>query len=286
MIFFMFFVSKGLYIRKNLKTMKIIVPIDFSTNSVKALEFALGLHRGSKTTIVLCHVVEMIYDFASQTALALDSMHSDARKLLEEMVDKYSIGPIEIHSEIIEGTPSINIARLAEELKADLIIMGTHGMGGLKKILVGSTAVNVIRETTIPVLLVPEESSTEQIKNLSFALEVADHEEKFIEKVNSYASIWGLKIQIIHIMKSRSFVKEMALDGLKNYLEKEVGYLPTIHQLESENVISGIKSFVEENPESILAMCHTQKSIWDQLLGKRKSIEMAYQVRVPLLVMV
>ena len=78
----------------------------------------------------------------------------------------------------------------------------------------------------------------------------------------------------------------MALNGLKSYFEKEIGYTPTIHQLESENVISGIKTFLEKNPESILAMCHTQKSIWDQLLGKRKSIEMAYQVRVPLLVMV
>jgi hypothetical protein len=164
--------------------------------------------------------------------------------------------------------------------------MGTHGMGGLKKILIGSTAINVIRESTIPVLLVPEESSNEQIKHLSFALEVADHEEKFIEKVNSYASIWGLKIQIIHIVKSRSFVKEMALNGLKGHFKKEMGYLPSVHQLQSENVISGIKGFLEENPESILAMCHTQKSIWDQLLGKRKSIEMAYQVRVPLLVMV
>jgi nucleotide-binding universal stress UspA family protein len=282
----MYYQSKGFYIRANLKTMNILVPIDFSTNSIKALEFAVGLHRGSKTKIILCHVIEMIYDFASQTALAMDNMHADARKNLKSLAKKYSIGSIEVHSEIIEGTPSINIARLAEESNADLIIMGTHGMTGLKKVLVGSTGVNVIRESSIPVLLVPEESSTQQITHISFALEVTDQEEKFIKRINRYAGIWDIKIQLLHISKSKSFVKELALEGLKCYFEQNTGYQPRIHQLESENVLTGINEFLEESPESMLAMCHTQKSVWDQLLGKRKSIEMAYQVRVPLLVLV
>lgn len=266
--------------------MKAIIPIDFSTNSVKALEFALGLFQGSKSTLILCHVVEMVYDFASQTAMALDSMHADSRRLMEDMVKKYSTGSIELHSEILEGTPSVNIARFAEEKGADLIIMGTHGIGGIKKILVGSTAVNVIRESSIPVLLVPEEASIEQIRAINFALEITAHEENFIEKIQEFSSIWRISIQIIHIFKNNSFWEKMALSGLEQYLEEQIGYRPIVNSFEAKDVVSGIRDFIQKNPEGILAMCHTQKSIWETILGRGKSIELAYKVQVPMLVMI
>ncbi|TFV97557.1 universal stress protein [Algoriphagus kandeliae] len=266
--------------------MKILIPLDFSENSKKALEFALGIFQDSENTFILCHVVEMVYDFASQAAIAIEGLHASARKHMGELILEYNSPNAEFHAEILEGTPSIQLAKLAEEKGVDLIIMGTHGISGIKKVLVGSTAVNVLKESSIPVLLVPEEANTSNTRKISLALELADHEEELIEKVANWSKVWNMDIQIIHVIKEQNFVEKLALLGLEKYLDNRLGYIPTIHSRSDHDVTHGIQEYVNSHTDSMLTMCHSQKNLWDQLLRKGTSIEMAYKAKTPLLVMI
>ncbi|MCS5489340.1 universal stress protein [Algoriphagus limi] len=266
--------------------MKILIPLDFSENSKKALEFALGIFQDSENTFILCHVVEMVYDFASQAAIAIEGLHASAKKHLEELMLEYDSPNAEFHAEILEGTPSIQLAKLAEEKNADMVIMGTHGISGIKKVLVGSTAVNVLKESSIPVLLVPEEAETSSTRKISLALELADHEEELIEKVVNWSKVWTMDLQILHVFKEESFVEKLALLGLEKYLKERLGYTPSIHSQRDNDVIHGIQELLNGHKDNMLTMCHSQKNLWDQLLRKGTSIEMAYRVRIPLLVMV
>lgn len=266
--------------------MKVLIPLDFSDNSKKALEFALGLFQDQKTTFILCHVVEMVYDFASQAAIAIEGLHADAKKHLDRLILEYDSPVAKFEAEILEGTPSIQLTKLAEQKNADLIIMGTHGITGLQKVLIGSTAVSVLKESSIPVLLVPVEADTSDTRKISLALELADHEEALIEKVIKWSKAWEMKLQVIHIHKEKTFIEKLALIGLEKHLKNRLGYNPKIHSKNSKDVIHGLQEFLNSHSESILTMCHSQKNLWDQLLRKGTSIEMAYKIRIPLLVMI
>lgn len=267
--------------------MKILIPVDFSKNSEKALQFALKLIPERNLELVLVHVVELVYDFASQAALALDSMHKDAEKLIKHLQAKYEDDRIQFEGIVKEGTPSITLARLAEEVGASLIVMGTKGASGVKKVLVGSTATNLIKESSIPVLLVPEEAETEGINRLILALEFADHEENFIDWVYHFSNSWAVKPEVLHVQTSLGFREKILAMGFEYYIQKKFpSQSSKIHLIESTKVNEGIEEFLNQEENIMLVMCHSHQGIWDQLWGKSKSIEMAYHSKVPLLIMV
>ena len=137
---------------------KILVPVDFSDFSTKALNYARAFAGQFGARIVLLHVVEpAVYPESSMlVATALDDLNNDllrsAQKRLAEL-NKGSIGD-RVPSELMVrlGRAYAEIAAAANELDVDLIILATHGYTGLKHVLLGSTAERVVRHAPCPVL--------------------------------------------------------------------------------------------------------------------------------------
>jgi len=135
---------------------KILCPIDFEEHALVALEIAcdLAVERGG--TIHLLHVaripsedmnvplpfdLEPRWERSAKTALQVI-----ARDRLEGKV------PYQIH--VISGIPDADVARFANQLGADLVVMATHGRKGLKHLVLGSVAEHVMREANCPVITV------------------------------------------------------------------------------------------------------------------------------------
>jgi nucleotide-binding universal stress UspA family protein len=266
--------------------MIVIVPLDFSENSLKALDFAISIADKRDGKITLVHVLNVAYDFASQTANILESMYIDGKKLLKETLDRYSGAEVEMDYEILEGNPSINIARLAAEREATLIVMGTQGASGIKKSLVGSTTVSVVREANCPVLVVPAQAEILQIKKVTLALEFANHEEKFIDWIVDMTRRWGLGLEILHVQTSADFKENLAVLGMEGYLQKKYpDTVVRIHTFYASSASQGLELYLDEHDHMILVMCHQHKNLWEQIFQKSQSIEMAYHTRIPLLIM-
>lgn len=267
--------------------MKIIVPLDFSENSIKALEFALALADKKHGKITLVHVVEMIYDFASQSALALDSMFANAENLMNKTLEKYKASGITMDYQVVEGTPSVSIARIADEMEATLIVMSTQGASGIKKSLMGTHTVNLIREANCPVLVVPSEAKVTEIRKVTLALEFANHEEEFLDWMVDMSKKWGLGFEILHVQTSQGFKEELTVLGIEGYLAKKYpGLRAKIHTFYAETALEGIEMHMEEHDDMILVMCHEHRNLWDQILKKSHSIRMAYHTHIPLLILV
>jgi nucleotide-binding universal stress UspA family protein len=266
--------------------MRIILPIDFSENSIKALEFALALADKKHGKITLVHVIEMVYDFASQASIALDSMHKDAHSMMKKLIEKYEASGVQMDYLIEEGTASITVARIAEELEATLIVMGTQGVSGIKKALIGSTTVSVLKEATCPILVVPAEANVSQINKITLALEFANHEVPFIDQVVTLSEKWGLALELLHVQTDADFKDELSALGIETYIGKNHPDIPAkFHTIPAKSAGEGLNLFLEKQENLIFVMCHQHKNLWDQLMSKSQSIEMAYHTKVPLLVM-
>lgn len=138
----------------------ILVAIDFSENSVKALKKALQLAADSTARVELLHVVDVpVYPVLEDAAvMGLPGIWDDeiATKLmtlstekLKRIADEYAIEDYKT----IEGIPSSEITVIAKENQADLIVMGFHGLSGLRK-LIGSTTHSVINNAPCDVLAI------------------------------------------------------------------------------------------------------------------------------------
>jgi nucleotide-binding universal stress UspA family protein len=135
----------------------ILVPIDLSEESYRALEFALPLAKRFDATVHAVHVYEGAQQLSSiATGPVLFSDSEIARRIEKEADRRCGMGPKRSKCHIRSGKPLREIVAAAEELKADLIVIATHGTGGLKHLMLGSTAEKTVRYAPCPVLVVRE----------------------------------------------------------------------------------------------------------------------------------
>ena len=137
----------------------ILVPIDFSASSKKALDYAVTFARQFKAKLTLLHVVEPIAtpDFAASFPLAMedDKLMAATMKELEAVVKAARIPRGAVEKILVRfGRSFHEIAGAARTRKVDLIIISTHGYTGLKHALLGSTTERVVRHAPCPVLVV------------------------------------------------------------------------------------------------------------------------------------
>jgi universal stress protein A len=142
-----------------LRTKSILVPLDFSPSSKKALDYAVTFARQFKAKLTLIHVVEPVAtrDFAASFPLAMESdkLVAAARNDLERAVKAARIPSSTVEKILVRcGRSFHEIAEAARTRKVDLIIMSTHGYTGLKHALLGSTTERVVRHAPCPVLVV------------------------------------------------------------------------------------------------------------------------------------
>ena len=144
-----------------LRIKQILVPIDFSDCSRKALKYAIPLAREHKAAISLVHIVPTVsaafgeyaaFEGTSITKDICDRAEGDLSKLVVDEIR----GLVATDVLVRTGSPADEIVNIAEKLPADIIVISTHGRSGLKHVLLGSVAERVVRHAHCPVLVVRE----------------------------------------------------------------------------------------------------------------------------------
>jgi len=137
---------------------KILFATDFSPASDAALQYATSLARDSGAVLLIVHIQELPTPYAAGEMMMPTSEfpNPEIRHMLEAVVpaDK----SVRCEHELTVGSPAENIVAIAEDQGVDLIVIGTHGRTGLKRVLMGSVAEAVMRLAGCPVLTVKQAS--------------------------------------------------------------------------------------------------------------------------------
>jgi nucleotide-binding universal stress UspA family protein len=146
---------------------RILVPVDGSETSIRGLNEAIMIAKSQGSTLCLLHIVnEFILDYsyspATYAANVIDSLRERGRTILADsaaLVRQQGLEPVTVMLETIGGPAAEQIVAQATECHAELIVMGTHGRRGLRRLALGSDAEEVVRTAPVPVLLVRGEIS-------------------------------------------------------------------------------------------------------------------------------
>ena len=144
---------------------RIIVPIDFSDCSKRALEYAAATARAHSSKLTILHVFEESFVKPYVNAANSEEEANEIIKEIERVNDsKYdeflkTIGleGVDYEKLLIKGIPETEIVEIAMEQQANLIVMGTHGRSGIKHLLIGSTAEEVVRTVHCDIIIVKPE---------------------------------------------------------------------------------------------------------------------------------
>lgn len=183
---------------------KILCPVDFSECSVRALQWAeyLASEFGSNVTALHVHVPEFatagadpfIYDYDP-----VASIEKETKKL------KTFLSPLKITAEplVLSGSPATEIIRVAHQMEATMIVMGTHGRKGLVHTLLGSTTEEVIRKTAVPVFTVSPNASSPAMDEAKRALLPVSHTQEppgNVEGMRGILEQFGEALTLINVI--------------------------------------------------------------------------------------
>lgn len=141
---------------------RILVPVDFSDPSLQALDYAIEFGRRFKPEFVVLHVLEPVYYPGAgdmygpgyDMGLVYQEIERATRDQLSRVAATLQKKRLAVRTLLRVGTAYHAIVETAKRLKADLIIMSTHGRTGLSHVLMGSVAERVVRSAACPVLTV------------------------------------------------------------------------------------------------------------------------------------
>ncbi|MFQ5418259.1 MAG: universal stress protein [Myxococcota bacterium] len=139
----------------------ILVPVDFSPHAAKALDFAVGLAKelGSKLHLMHCYRISASavspYGMVFPEGLDRD-VRDAAERTIAEWCAKVAAEDVAVDHCITPAYPSEAISDVADEIGADLIVMGTRGLTGLKHVMLGSVAERTLRIAPCPVVTVKD----------------------------------------------------------------------------------------------------------------------------------
>ena len=141
------------------KLKKILVPVDFSDCSDKALQYAVPFAKQFDAELILLHVAQLSLSVPEMPAIDVrliqrqirESGQKELQTLQQSLADD-----IPTETAVRVGTPHVEIIKAAKEFDIDLIILATHGHTGLAHVFLGSTAERVVRHAGCPVLVVRE----------------------------------------------------------------------------------------------------------------------------------
>ncbi len=138
---------------------RILVPIDFSDNAASVLDWAAHLAKEHGSRILLLHVYHLPVEFQQLEGAYLppdfwSTVKNEAEQQLGRFAEDLRGRGLEVEALVREGYPATVIVEEAESLEADLVVIGTHGLSGLKHMLLGSIAERVVQKAPCPVLTV------------------------------------------------------------------------------------------------------------------------------------
>jgi nucleotide-binding universal stress UspA family protein len=277
----------------------ILVPTDFSANSSKALKFAIHTAIHNNSTVHIIHqtsVLELAPDSAF-TGLYMPSQ-ADQVQYLKAELDKFvkkslrsfkgKIDEKFIKSEIVPGVGTSDILVSAvKRLKADLIIMGTTGASGLKRLFIGSVAAQVIEKSPVPVIVIPDNFRQKAIKKIGYSSDLA-HMEDELKALMPVAKALEAEIEIFHIQPTfpttKAFIEfneEKDIDNLKKKLKLDSLQYRLIKTKQDNDFFGGISKYRRvAKPDMICTVTH-KRSWVEKILDPSKSKAIAYHNEVP-----
>lgn len=221
---------------------KIIWATDGSKESEEALNYARFFAKRFNSEIIGVHVIEMpermIYDYVTDPQSEhygwLKKAEEDFAAKLAATADDLTDEGLNFRGEILKGGPSKEIVRFARNEKASLIVLGKRGLGLIDTMLVGSTTLRVLRESSIPVLAARRRDGKSElnIRNILVPLDIHGKVDSAIDYAIDLGERIDANISVMHVFKLsiydysdygiHSSVMEVLMNDSSKELEKRI----------------------------------------------------------------
>jgi nucleotide-binding universal stress UspA family protein len=269
----------------------ILVPTDFSPSAHRALQYAVEWAERHNARLVLLHVFrKTVYWFESPSEIRQKELplRTESLRRLEELQNApwLSGRRLKISAEVRNGKVAEEIAKLAGDIQADLIVMGHSFTRPPSEGQVSDLRIEVMARTTCPLLMVPGEGPLRPIRNIVFALEGYDSDLLRAVELTRLAQCTHARITLLQItsQKALALPDSQRLEYLGSSASHHTQYDRMQTQLlECHDVIPQLGQYLEQNGVDMLVMSSLRRNTTGSWYNRGLAEQMMAHCLVPLL---
>lgn len=276
---------------------RILVPTDFSDNSLHALEFAIELFRNEDCNFFLLNAFHSVFFTADKLStpnegeMAYEQAKTDSEAGLENLLETLSFSSpypnhnfetISVHDNVLAA-----IQECLQRRSIDLLVMGTQGGNNPTANVMGSHALEVMENVDdCPVLVVPEGAAVKKGNKKEIVLATnfrIDYKRRELVYLQGIANRYAAAIRILYIgNKELDAEQKIYKFKLQEFFSE---YDHSFHTLTNIDVPKGIHSFIESRDSDMLAMIHTKPGFFENFFSPPVIREVGENPLVPILVL-
>lgn len=266
----------------------ILFPTDFSENANHAMQFALQLAKDFDARLHIINTYQIPYATSVPNVYnLLEALKKNSIDDLNKCVNGIKSNPdynnLNITHDAISGDLINAIAEIESNHSIDLIVLGTKGASGIKEILIGSNAEQVVYHSKSSVLVVPNQTTEFSFNNITLASDLTPVDEK---KFNTFVSLckkYQAKVTVVSIQPTNKVNKN---ETTNHHQLNEIlsGIEHHFQMINNDDISNSLNSFVEENQSNILALISKKYSFFENIFHKSITNKLACHTKIPIFV--
>jgi nucleotide-binding universal stress UspA family protein len=246
---------------------RVLIPVDFSDTSLLAIRHGAYIANQTAARLFLLHVVNAHYVsqnmFLPLVTIDQGEVESKASEKLNELAEDIKRDfNVEIQTVIKVGTPSIEVVKVAREINASLIVMGTHGYGPLENLVIGSVALKVLTKAHCPTMAMSAAATHSGYKKIVLPIDNTVNSRQKVNFTLEFAKKFGATVHAIALLTHGEEDDKPSLELVLHQIEllaKEHGVAYHSEVLENlKNRATATVSYVEKISADLLVIMTDQ----------------------------
>ena len=274
---------------------KILVPTDFSPNAVRAIDYAVQIAKLNQATIHIIHACDHLYALDMGYVLSKEDYN---KKITDEAFSKLEIikksieetEKVLVNTQLYSGAVNDTILVAGQEHNADLIIMGTLGISGIKDKIFGSQTAAIIGNSTVPVLAIPLEYDWSPPSKFLLAINRFDEVSEALYPAFDLAKVFNAEVRLTVFTDEGSVAASDYLEDAReiNFAEEKLRkkysdiVIKTEH-LSGRHFEESINDYIDSNQIDLLVMTTHKRSFIESIFNRSITRKMSYHSKVPIL---
>ncbi len=276
--------------------MKILCPVDFSEQSLNALEFASKIAEKHQGNLTLMHVYakEALKKFLERENRNLDKsgddsfMMNSSETILKDLTDTIN-GLQRNHRSnyyFTIGSVKDNIIDYANKHSYDLVVMGTDGISDAFEKFTGSTTLQITDNINCPMLCIPTGTGYRDFEKIVYASDYQQEDKEALKSLITFTKPFDPAITVLHLYKKDTSFEEA---HYKRFVEEIKSYFPAyplefVDKQIQGDVYLGIHEFMLQNEADLLGLFHHHKNIFQKLFETSTTEEVTYAANYPVII--
>jgi nucleotide-binding universal stress UspA family protein len=269
----------------------ILVPIDFSETSDNALLYAVNLANHLSSNIVLLHVsaIPVYNNEYNVVAYTVNDSIADSNASLKEKAellkkDNALMGEVDYFTEV--GDFKNTMLSYITNKNIDLVVMGITGHdSAIGKVLFGSNAVSISRDSNIPVFIISKDHQYKKIKSIAYASEYDSHitEQTGLIQIKNIASMFGASLSVLHVIPDNHLINEVE-SATDLFVEQKLEQ--TSHKtyiLSEDKASTALLDFIKTHDVDVIVLEQKKHSFLHNLIYPSTTKEIAFSSPIPVL---